>query len=179
MTPADQTAQDHFFVSRNEEPLLALRIWPHRSLPRKGFRAVLGFTAAMLCVPLIPLLGTSVGLAMIPFLIGTLALLWYFIEKNYRDGAGLSEELRMWSDLIAVERRDPGGRVRHWQANPYWVRTKMRTTKTTENYLVLTGGERDIELGAFLSPEERLALGADIDAALSKNRLIQQPQSPL
>jgi uncharacterized membrane protein len=151
-------------------PLFSISLWPHRSLPRRGFRLVLIFTAIMLCIPLIPLMGTPVGWAMIPFLVGALALLWYFIERNYRDGAGLREELNIWHDKISVERHDPNGRVRHWEANPYWVQTYMRDTKETENYLTLQGGDREIELGAFLSPEERLSLRSDLDKALGQAR---------
>ena len=72
-------------------PILELTLWPNRSLPRSGFRYILLFTGAMLALPLIPLAGTAVGLALLPFLLGTLWLLWFFIEWNYRDGRELRE----------------------------------------------------------------------------------------
>ncbi|MEM8820806.1 MAG: DUF2244 domain-containing protein [Pseudomonadota bacterium] len=35
-----------------------------------------------------------------------------------------------------------------------------------ENYLTLKGGGREIELGAFLSPEERLSLAERLEDAI-------------
>lgn len=128
------------------------------------------FTAVMLAIPLIPLLGTPVGLALVPFLLGTLWLLWFFFKLNYRQGARIREEVTLWPDLIRVVRHDPGGRIRRWEANPYWVRTTLRQDSRLENYLTLDGGPRQIELGAFLSPEERLTLRDDIDRALGRAR---------
>jgi len=151
-------------------PQYTLTLWPNRSLPRRGFRWVLAFTAVMLTIPLIPLLGTPVGLALIPFLLATLGALWFFIERNYRDGAGLSEDVALWPDLMRVTRRDPGGRVRTWEANPYWVRIDLEKDARPENYITLKGGPREIELGAFLSPEERLSLRDDLDRALGHAR---------
>lgn len=155
---------------RTDAPLLHLRIWPNRSLPRQGFRWILAFTAFMLAIPLIPLLGTPVGLALLPFLIATLLALWFFINRNYRDGEGLSEEVTLWPDLMRVVRRDPSGRMRTWEANPYWIRTDLQPNATLENYLTLKGGPREIELGAFLSPEERVTLRDDIERALGTAR---------
>lgn len=157
-------------TSMRGEPILKLTLWPNRSLPRSGFRGVLLFTAGMLMLPLIPIAGTPVGLALLPFLLGTLWLLWFFIERNYKDGRQLREELRLWPDLITVDRTDPGGRQRHWEANPYWVTTELQKDGRVENYLTLKGGTREIELGAFLSPEERLDLRADLDRALGAAR---------
>ena len=36
-----------------------------------------------------------------------------------------------------------------------------------ENYLTLSGNGREIELGAFLTPEERISIKEKIDEALS------------
>lgn len=160
---------------RTDPPILSLTIWPHRSLPRRGFHGVLGFAGAMLAVPLLPLLGTPVGWALLPFLLGTLLLLWFFIERNYRQGAATREDLRLWPDLITVDRHDPGIPVRHWEANPYWVRTELRRDARLENYLTLKGGAREIELGAFLSPAERLSLRDDLDRALGRARAARAP----
>lgn len=155
--------------ARSDPPEFALTLWPNRSLPRHGFRKILWFTGFMLCLPLIPLLGTPVGWALVPFLAGTVFLLWFFIQRNYRDGR-LQENLKIWNDLITVERIEPGGKVSRWHANPFWVRTNLYSDNRVENYLTLKGGGREIELGAFLSPEERVALRDDVDRALRKLR---------
>lgn len=172
MTKAEETSsafssQDAF--SRTDPPAFALTLWPNRSLPRHGFHKILMFTGFMLCLPLIPLLGTPVGWALIPFLLATVFLLWFFIQRNYRDGR-LQEDLKIWNDLITVERVEPGGKTSRWHANPFWVRTHLYSDARIENYLTLKGGGREIELGAFLSPEERATLRDDLDRALRNLR---------
>lgn len=155
--------------SRTDPPKFELAIWPNRSMPKHGFHKILWFTAGMLALPLIPLLGSPVGWALLPFLLGTLFLLWFFIRWNYSDGK-LHEILKIWDDLITVERFDPAGRVQRWHANPFWVRTELYPDGKIENYLTLKGNGREIELGAFLSPEERVALRDDVERALRKAR---------
>ncbi len=156
-------------VFRSEPPLYHVRLWPNRSLPRKGFALVMGFTAVMLCLPMIPLIGTPVGWGLLPFVLAAFGLLWWFIRRSYRDGR-LVEELAIWPDLIAVERREPRGRVLRWQANPFWVELKLHPDARPENYLTLRGNGRTIELGAFLSPEERVALADEIETAIRRAR---------
>jgi uncharacterized membrane protein len=154
---------------RDDAPILALTLWPHRSLSRRGFRIVLGIVAAGLAVPLVPLAGTSAAWGLAPFLLAALGALWLAIRRSYADGR-LTEELRLWPDLITVERREPRGAVRRWHANPHWVRLRLFENARIEKYLTLTGNGREIELGAFLSPEEREALYRDLHRALGALR---------
>lgn len=154
-------------VSRDDPPVLALTLWPHRSLSRDGFRTVMIMTAVGLAIPLVPFLGSAVGLGLLPFAVVALAALYLAFRRNYRDGR-LREELRLWPDLITVERFEPRGRVLRWHANPYWVRLKLHEDARIESYLTLKGNGREIELGAFLSPEERVALHAELGDALAR-----------
>jgi uncharacterized membrane protein len=105
---------------------------------------------------------------MLPFLAGALVAVFLAVRRSHLD-ARLTEELRLWPDLIVVERREPDGTVRRWHANPFWVRPRLRDAHI-EKYLTLEGGGRAVELGAFLSPGEREALHADISAALARLR---------
>lgn len=154
---------------RSDPPLLDLVLWPHRSLSPRGFARVLGLLAAGLSVPLIPLIGSTAAWGLLPFLIGALLALYLAARRNYLD-ARLTEELRLWPDLITVERREPRGAVRRWQADPFWVRPRLLENARIEKYLTLAGNGREIELGAFLTPPEREALFRDITAALGRVR---------
>jgi uncharacterized membrane protein len=164
---AAAVAPDPF--GRADPPILALTLWPHRSLTRRGFAGVLLLVAAGLALPLAPLGGTAVGWGLLPFLIAALVALYAAIRRSFADGR-LTEELRLWPDLITVERREPRGAVRRWHANPAWVRLMLFEDARIEKYLTLTGNGREIELGAFLSPDERVALHRDLGAALSPLR---------
>jgi len=96
----------------------------------------------------------------------TIGALWYFIERSYRDGARQQEIVKIWPDLITVTHCDQTGRQQHWYAHPYWVQTKLHDNARIENYVTLRGNGREIELGAFLSPEERANLYTEVDRAI-------------
>ncbi|WP_233252452.1 DUF2244 domain-containing protein [Maritimibacter sp. 55A14] len=148
---------------------------PNRSLSPQGFVVVIGLCFGFMMIPLIPLLGTMALWAMLPFLLGAIALLWYFIRRNTADGA-LTERLVLSDRLIRVTRHNPRGPAQEWQANPYWTSLTLHATGgPVENYITLKGSGREIELGAFLSPEERAALHAELEEALARARATATP----
>ncbi|MEM1313605.1 MAG: DUF2244 domain-containing protein [Pseudomonadota bacterium] len=169
MAEIDAAGADAPAVSRRDAPLYRVTLWPNRSLSGRGFVGVMAFAGAMLALPLVAIGLVEAAFGLAPFLAGTLGALGYAIHRSNRDGR-LTEELRLWPDLIAVERREPRGRVLRWQANPYWVTLKLHPEGRPENYLTLKGSGREIELGAFLSPEERVELAEEIEAALATAR---------
>jgi uncharacterized membrane protein len=95
--------------------------------------------------------------------------LWHAIQRSYR-GAATREVLLLTRQSLTLTRSDPGREARVWQTNPYWVRVGLRANGPVEDYLVLTDGRREIELGAFLSPEERISLRGDLDLRLARLR---------
>jgi uncharacterized membrane protein len=151
---------------RGDPPLLALTLWPHRSMNRTGLTWFMGLMTAGLAVPLLPLTGTPAAWGLLPFLVAMLLGLYLALRRSYADGR-LVEELRLWPDLITVVRWEPRGVVRQWHANPFWVRLRLFENARIEKYLTLEGNGREIELGSFLSPDERVDLHAELAAALA------------
>lgn len=150
-----------------------ITVWPHRSLPPQGFAVFIGVTFVLLLVPLMPLLGTPALWGLLPFLMGALALTWWMIQRNYADGA-LVEELTLSPDRVALVRREPRGGEKRWEANTYWVTVHLHETGgPVENYVTLKGGGREVELGAFLSPEERMSLHETVMAALVRAKSVE------
>lgn len=143
-----------------------LLIWRHRSLTPEGFAWVIGAAAAALLLPLVAVIGHAVMWGLLPFAGLALAGLWWGVQHGWTDG-GPREELTLTPERLSVTRHDPGRPPRHWQANPYWVRLSIRSDGPVEDYLTLTDGARTIELGAFLSPEERRALQGELADALA------------
>jgi uncharacterized membrane protein len=154
---------------RSDAPVLSLTLWPHRSLTRRGGSWMLLLVAAGLSLPLLPLSGTAAAWGLLPFLVAALGGLYWGLRRNQHDGR-LTEELRLWPDLITVVRREPRGTVRRWHANPFWVQPRLHPDGRVENYLTLRGNGREIELGAFLSPGERVTLHRDLCVALARLR---------
>lgn len=145
-------------------PLYRVHLYPHRSLPRAGFVTFIAATCILLATPLLPLLGTPALWALLPFLLGTIAAIWFFLMRSYRSGQTL-EDLSLWRDRITLVRINPDGSRQDWEANPYWVDV-ITHDKPVPSYLTLRGGPREVELGAFLTPEEREILKAELEEKL-------------
>lgn len=149
-------------------PLAELQLWPNRSLPRGGFVLVIAGTAALLLAPLLGLLGSPQLWVILPFALATLAGLWLAFRLSYASGR-LIEQLRLWPDRIEIHRFEPKGTRQDWSAHPHWVKLSLHPEGgPVEQYLTLKGGGREVELGAFLSPEERVALKDELERALAR-----------
>ncbi len=142
-------------------------LWPNRSLTRTGATVFLGFASVLLLVPLFPFLGTGALWALAPFPLGVLALTAGLIERNFMDGR-LVEKLEVWPELIVVERTNPRSPSQVWSARPCWTSVQLRDNGPVENYLTLRGNGREIELGAFLSPHERITLFEELQRVLAR-----------
>lgn len=151
---------------RQDRPLYAVTIWPNRSLTPGVRKAVLGAVALGLSLPMPMLVGTLAFWGMLPFVATTLALVWLGLRLSDRDRT-VVEQLTLWRDEMRVERREPTGRCLRWTAEPLKVRLCLHA-QPIENYLTLTGGGREIELGAFLSPDERAALAEELEDVLTR-----------
>lgn len=163
ITPDNQTPADH---------RIELYLWPYRSLPKTGFVWVIGLTAGALCLPLLAVLGSRILWGLLPFMLLVIWALWFGIQRSYRSGSS-QEHLVLTSDQLTVTRQDPGRPNRVWQTNPYWLRVRLRQDGPVEDYLTITDGQREIELGGFLSPEERKSLREELNDALARMRETQ------
>jgi uncharacterized membrane protein len=159
------------FLPQTPDGSTRLRLWPHRSLPRRGFVWFIAITAALLCLPLIALLGSVLLWALLPFPLAAIAAIWFALEHSYKTGT-LTEVLTLTPTTVTLERHNPSAPDQSWQANPHWVRlTLHREGGPVPHYLTLTGNNREVELGAFLSPEERQQLYAALQDILARHRI--------
>jgi uncharacterized membrane protein len=145
-----------------------LRLWPYQSLPPKGFVWFIGLTAGFMALPVVAMLGTAVLWGLLPFVLLVIGGVWYAIQHSFRRGQ-TAEELLLNRRTAQVIRRDPGGGLREWTTNSYWLRPILRRGPV-ESYLTLTDGNREIELGAFLTPQERRHLHDDLLRRLASLR---------
>jgi uncharacterized membrane protein len=153
-----------------DPPLAELHLWAYRSLPRRGMAGFIAATCALAALPLIAVLGTPVVWGVLPFFALVIAGLWLALGRSYRDGE-VMEVLRLWSDRVELTRRDPRRPDRAWSANPFWIRvTDHGTGGPVPHYLTLAGGAREVEIGAFLPEDERVALAGPLRAAFAAAR---------
>ncbi len=155
-------------VTREDAPVWEITLWPNRSLGRTGFRVTMAIAALGFAIPVLPFVWAGGFWVLLPFVLVAFVALGLAFKANNRHGQ-MREHVCLWKDLIAVERHEINGQIKRWSCNPYWMRTKLVADGgPVDNYLTLIGSDREIELGAFLSPEERLELLADIEAAIKR-----------
>jgi len=147
-----------------------LRLWPHNALQARGFAVVIALSAAVLALPLLAVLGQAVLWGLLPFAALVLAGLWIAIRRNWRDRA-IVEEMQLSRDAVHLRRVEPRKGVQEWEAHPSWIQLHLAPSGgPVEQYLTLTGGTHAVELGAFLTPEERIALHDDLSRLLLRLR---------
>lgn len=146
-----------------------LTLWPHRSLAPKGFVWFIGLTAAGLSMPIFSQLGHATLWVILAFVMATIAAIWAALRKSDRDRS-ITETLTLAPDRMVLVHQGPKTR-QTWEANPHWVRLTLHATAgRVPQYLTLSGGGREVELGAFLTAAERIALKSEVEARLADLR---------
>ena len=156
-----------FALASGDRAEYRLELVPNLSMGRVGFVRMIAISAGFLALPLLAVLGTPVLWGLLPFAGLALWGLWYALQRNSVERQTLREDLLLTRESIELVRTNPRKPAQHWQANPYWVRLRLTEKGApVENYLTLEGAGRAVELGAFLSPEERATLHDDLSRAL-------------
>jgi uncharacterized membrane protein len=152
-------------------PATELHLWPYRSLPRKGFVIFIVIFVTLISLPLFAVLGRVELWWLLPFIMATVAGVWWAISASYRTGE-VCEVLSFSPQKLRLIRHDPGrAEVRDWEANLHWARVEMHAKGgPVPDYLTLLGGPREVEIGAFLTPEERRDLHGELTRHIAKAR---------
>lgn len=145
---------------------MRLDLWPHRSLPRRGFVLFIAVTFGMLMIPLTAVIGTMLLWGLLPFMLLAIGGVWLGLEKSYAE-ARLHEELTISGETVHLVRTNPRGEVQEWDCNSYWAQVNMHPKGgPVDHYVTLAGKGREVEIGAFLSEDERKALYGELADAL-------------
>ena len=152
----------------NTDTTRELTLWPHRSLPRRGFAAIVLMAFTLITIPLYGLLGTVFLWGLLPFLMAAVAGLWWALEHSYKT-AEVLETLTITPLETRLTHQPRKGEVLEWACNTFWVRTECHASGgPVPFYITLSGGERTVELGRFLSEDERRALIHEIDSVIGE-----------
>jgi uncharacterized membrane protein len=148
-------------------------LYPHRSLPPKGFAILMGalcaisFAAGMVFVlhgawPVLGFFGLDVLAVYVAF------------RLSYRSGR-MFEAVTLTEGALTVRRVDWRGREQRWSFQPYWLRVEERRPAGRSGHLMLTSHGRILEFARFLTPDERTAFARELGAALAALRTRPQP----
>ena len=151
-----------------------LDLWPFSSLPHRGFASFIMTTFVFITFPLYALIGTILFWALLPFLMITVGAIYFAIRKNFRDRS-IVERLTLTREHFHLLRQEANGQQKDWDCNAYWARVQMyETGGPVPHYITLSGNGREIEIGAFLSEDERIELFSELQARFNeyRNRLI-------
>lgn len=145
-----------------------MHLWPHNSLPQKGMAAFVLATFTLILIPALPLLGSVVLWGLLPFVLGAVWAMYIALRRNRR-ARQIIEVLTLDADATHLSRTDANGKVQEWDCNRYWTQvTKYEDEGPVPHYVTLKGKGREVEIGAFLSEEERIALYDDLSRALRR-----------
>jgi len=143
-------------------------LWPHRSLPRRGFAAIILMAFTLITMPLYGLLGTVFLWGLLPFVLAAVAGLWWALEHSYKT-AEVLEQLTITPQTTRLTHQPRKGQVLEWNCNTYWVQARIHSAGgPVKHYVTLSGNGREVEIGRFLSEDERQRLIAEIELALGE-----------
>ena len=113
-------------------------------------------------IPLLAMLGSVILWGLLPFLLLTVLGLWLAIQTNYR-ARSVVEILTLSGTQARLVHRTPGKAQQEWSCNRYWARPEMHEKGgPVPHYVTLIGDGREVEIGAFLSEDERITLYQDL-----------------
>jgi len=156
------------WISAPDEMPQRLRLWPHNSLPPQGLAAFILATFTMILIPVLTLLGSPVLWGLLPFALLAVWGMYHALQRN-RKSRQIVEELTLDTEAAQLIRKEPSGAVKEWDCNRYWTTlTKYEKDGPVPHYITLKGMGREVEIGAFLSEEERISLYDDLTRALAR-----------
>lgn len=155
---------------REDAPLFAAVLTPHRSLGWPGFIAVMAGVGAVNLVGAV--LFTAMGAwPVVPFLGLDVLIIFLAFRANYRHARAF-EEVIVTPTAIRVRKVNWHGRAREWQFNPAWTRLTRQVDEDDSQVISLTldEGRRRLDIATLLPPVERAGFGEALRAALAEAR---------
>jgi uncharacterized membrane protein len=156
------------WTTQPNAPTQIMQLKPHESLPARGMAAFVLTTFALVLLPTLGLLGTPLLWGLLPFVLLAVWAIYFALQKNHKQRQ-ITETLTLSNDHVNLTQTDPNGAVKTWDCNRYWSQVHLHTSGgPVPNYVTLKGMGREVEIGAFLSEEERITLYNDLQSALKK-----------
>ena len=153
------------WISDPTDSAQELHLWPHNSLSPQGLTAFVAITFTMILIPVITMLGSPVLWGLLPFAMLAVWGVYYALRKNHR-ARRIEEILTLDEKSAQLVRTEPSGAVKEWDCNRYWTTiTKYEKDGPIPHYVTLKGKGREVEIGAFLSEDERVALYDELQRA--------------
>jgi uncharacterized membrane protein len=150
---------------------------PPAGLSARGVRWLAGLMIAVAAVPatIFTLLGAWPVLG---FMGGEVVLVLFLVALYRRRSRLAVETVQLMEGRLLVRRADGSGGQESVELEPYWTRLEVEERHGAVPVLRAHARGRSVELGRFLSGEERLSLAAALGEALRgyRNPRFDNPQ---
>lgn len=144
-----------------------VELWAHNALSETDLATVVLMCFAVAILPLFIFLGTNIYWGLLPFIVGSVAALWYSLRRNQSD-RNIRETLNINPTAVELTHQPARGSALHWSCNKHWVKVQLYPQNgRIEEYLTLRGGGREVELGRFLTAQERKRLYHELRSAFA------------
>ena len=148
--------------------LFQAQLRPHCSLGPTGFRVLM--TAVVLAFSGIGTAFYALGAWPVVGFCGLeVVLVWWCFKLNFRH-LQRYETLRLTAGELELRRVSAAGAVERLTFQPYWLQVRLEEEPSGANRLLLRSHGREVSIGGFLSPDERIDLKHALDAALRQQR---------
>ena len=142
------------------------RLTPHRSLGPRGFLVLMAVLCAVSFIA--GVIFWLAGAWPVVGFFGLDVLLVYLAFKLNYASARRYETVEISGDELIVRRVVPGREPKQWTFHPYWVRVEMESDGEFYGPLYLTSHGTRLQIGAFLSGEERRDFADALRDALAR-----------
>ncbi len=144
-----------------------LDLWAHNALAPRWLAITVLSTLFAISIPLFMVLGTIAFWGLLPFVIGTVGALWFGLERNQKQRS-MYETMWFGDDNVTLRHTPVQGDPLEWDCNRYWAKVNIyENNGPLRDYVTLRGNGREVQIGAFLTDEERRALYGDLKRHLT------------
>ncbi len=157
--------------------LFYAEIRPHRSLSPMGFWILMAAIGGVSFVTGIMFLLAGAWPVFGFFGLDVL-LVYVFFRLNYREARAF-ETLTLTETELLFRKVSPKGKVRSHRFEPYWLRVKIDAPSQTQSRLTLSSHGKAVEIGTFLTADEKVDLAHEIREALRRQRERIEPAAGL
>jgi len=96
-------------------------------------------------------------------------LVYVFFRLNYREARAF-ETLTLTETELVFCKVSPKGKVYSYRFKPYWLHVKIDTLSQTQSRLTLASHGKTVEIGTFLTADEKVDLAHEVRSALRRQR---------
>ena len=96
-------------------------------------------------------------------------LVYLAFKQNFR-GSRRYETVQLTDKTLTAERIAPSDKRERWRFQPYWLQIKIEDNPASDSTLVLRSHGRVVEIGSFLTTDEKVDLANALCNELTKLR---------